>query len=150
MTVSIRLAKSEDRQRCAELLNVLAKATSDPHEIFDTETFESLISNERGSLLVAIDNELILGMASISYNLALRYNGEYCQLEELVVDSEARGKNVGGLLIEETISLAKKRGCKEFGLYLLESTKHNQGFYEKYGFQVIGSEMRQPLNKIIL
>ena len=50
MTVSIRLAKSEDRQRCAELLNVLAKATSDPHEIFDTETFESLISNERGSL----------------------------------------------------------------------------------------------------
>ena len=145
MTVSIRLAKSEDRQRCAELLNVLAKATSDPHEIFDIETFESLISNERGSLLVAIDNELILGMASISYNLALRYNGEYCQLEELVVDSEARGKNVGGLLIEETISLAKKRGCKEFGLYLLESTKHNQGFYEKYGFQVIGSEMRQSL-----
>jgi|TARA_B110000240_G_C13132752_1_gene297520 ribosomal protein S18 acetylase RimI-like enzyme len=150
MTVSIRLAKSEDRQRCAELLNVLAKATSDPHEIFDTETFESLISNERGSLLVAIDNELILGMASISYNLALRYNGEYCQLEELVVDSEARGKNVGGLLIEETISLAKKRGCKEFGLYLLESTKHNQSFYEKYGFEVIGKEMRQPLNKIIL
>ena len=150
MTVSIRLAKSEDRQRCAELLNVLAKATSDPHEIFDTETFESLISNERGSLLVAIDNELILGMASISYNLALRYNGEYCQLEELVVDSEARGKNVGGLLIEETISLAKKRGCKEFGLYLLESTKHKQSFYEKYGFEVIGKEMRQPLNKIIL
>ena len=145
MTVSIRLAKSEDRQRCAELLNVLAKATSDPHEIFDTETFESLISNERGSLLVAIDNELILGMASISYNLALRYNGEYCQLEELVVDSEARGKNVGGLLIKKTISLAKKRGCKEFGLYLLESTKHNQGFYEKYGFEVIGLEMRQSL-----
>ena len=145
MTVSIRLAKSEDRQRCAELLNVLAKATSDPHEIFDTETFESLISNERGSLLVAIDNELILGMASISYNLALRYNGEYCQLEELVVDSEARGKNVGGLLIEETISLAKKRGCKEFGLYLLDSTKHNQSFYEKYGFIVIGAEMRQSL-----
>ena len=150
MTVSIRLAKSEDRQRCAELLNVLARATSDPHEIFDIETFESLISNERGSLLVAIDNELILGMASISYNLALRYNGEYCQLEELVVDSEARGKNMGGLLIEETISLAKKRGCKEFGLYLLESTKHNQSFYEKYGFEVIGKEMRQPLNKIIL
>jgi ribosomal protein S18 acetylase RimI-like enzyme len=53
-------------------------------------------------------------------------------------------------LIEETISLAKKRGCKEFGLYLLESTRHNQSFYEKYGFEVIGKEMRQPLNKIIL
>ena len=145
MTVIVRLAKSEDQNRCLELLDVLAKVTSDPHEIFDSETFKNLISNERGSLVVAEENEAVLGMASISFNLALRYNGEYCQLEELVVDQDARGKNVGGLLIEETIKLAKKRGCKEYGLYILESTKHNQGFYEKYGFVKVGEEMRQPL-----
>ena len=145
MSVIVRLAKSEDQNRCLELLDVLAKATSDQHEIFDLETFENLISNERGSLVVAEENGSVLGMASISFNLALRYNGEYCQLEELVVDQDARGKNVGGLLIEETIKLAKKRGCKECGLYILESTKHNQGFYEKYGFVKVGEEMRQPL-----
>ena len=145
MSVCLRLAKLEDQQRCSELLDVLAKATSDPHEIFDSKTFEHLISNERGSLVVAEENGKILGMASISFNLALRYNGEYCQLEELVVDSEARGKNIGGLLIEETIRLAKSRGCKEFGLYILESTKHNRGFYEKYGFIKVGQEMRQAL-----
>ena len=145
MSVIVRLAKLEDQQRCSELLNVLAKATSDSHEIFDLETFEHLISNERGSLVVAEESGNVLGMASISFNLALRYNGEYCQLEELVVDQDARGKNVGGLLIEETISLAKIRGCKEFGLYILESTKHNQTFYEKYGFIKVGEEMRQPL-----
>ena len=145
MTVIVRLAKSEDQNRCLELLDVSAKATSDPHEIFDSETFKNLISNERGSLVVAEENGDVLGMASISFNLALRYNGEYCQLEELVVDQDARGKNVGGLLIEETIKLAKKRGCKEYGLYILESTKHNQGFYEKYGFVKVGEEMRQPL-----
>jgi len=145
MSVIVRLAKSEDQQRCSELLDVLAKATSDPHEIFDSETFQHLISNERGSLVVAEESGEVLGMASISFNLALRYNGEYCQLEELVVDPDARGKNVGGMLIEETIRLAKKRGCKEFGLYILESTKHNQTFYEKYGFIKVGEEMRQPL-----
>ena len=145
MSVIVRLAKLEDQQRCSELLNVLAKATSDSHEIFDLKTFEHLISNERGSLVVAVESGKVLGMASISFNLALRYNGEYCQLEELVVDQDARGKNVGGLLIEETIRLAKIRGCKEFGLYILESTKHNQTFYEKYGFIKVGEEMRQPL-----
>ena len=145
MSVTLRLAKLEDQQRCSELLDVLAKATSDPHEIFDSETFEYLISNERGSLVVAEEKGKVLGMASISFNLALRYNGEYCQLEELVVHHEARGKNVGGLLIEETLRLARNRGCNEFGLYLLESTKHNQSFYEKYGFVVIGEEMRQSL-----
>ena len=145
MGVIVRLAKLEDQQRCSELLDVLAQVTSDPHEIFDSETFEDLISNERGSLVVAEESGNVLGMASISFNLALRYNGEYCQLEELVVDQDARGKNVGGLLIEETIRLAKIRGCKEFGLYILESTKHNQTFYEKYGFIKVGEEMRQPL-----
>jgi ribosomal protein S18 acetylase RimI-like enzyme len=145
MSVNIRLAKPEDQRRCSELLNVLAKATSEPYEIFDSDTFSNLISNERGSLVIAEENGIILGMASISFNLALRYNGEYCQLEELVVDQDARGKNIGGLLIQETLRLAKNRGCKEVGLYVLDSTKHNQTFYEKYGFVKIGEEMRKSL-----
>ena len=145
MSVILRLAKLEDQLKCSELLNVLAEVTDDSHEIFDIETFRDLISNERRSLVIAEESGKILGMASISFNLALRYNGEYCQLEELIVDQNARGKNVGGLLVEETIRLAKIRGCKEFGLYLLESTKHNQTFYEKYGFIKVGEEMRQPL-----
>lgn len=145
MSVNIRLAVPEDEEQCSKLLDVLAEATSDPNNIFDSNTFNEVISNQRGSLLIAEEEEKILGMISVSFNLALRYNGEYCQLEELVVHQEARGKNVGGLLIEETLRLAKTRGCKEFGLYLLESTKHNQSFYEKYGFVVIGEEMRQPL-----
>ena len=145
MSVNVRLGKSEDQIRCSELLDVLTEATSEQNKIFDSDTFSKLISNERGCLVIAEENGIILGMASISFNLALRYNGEYCQLEELVVDQDARGKNVGGLLIEETLRLAKNRGCKEFGLYLLESTKHNQPFYEKYGFVKIGDEMRQSL-----
>ena len=56
MSVTLRLAKLEDQQRCSELLNVLAKATADPHEIFDSDTFEHLISNERGSLVIAEEN----------------------------------------------------------------------------------------------
>src|SRR6056300_1300172 len=145
MSVNIRLAVPEDEEQCSKLLDVLAEATSDPNNIFDSNTFNEVISNQRGSLLIAEEEEKILGMISVSFNLALRYDGEYCQLEELVVDQDARGKNVGGLLIEETLRLAKNRGCEEFGLYLLGSTKHNQSFYEKYGFVVIGEEMRQSL-----
>ena len=145
MSIKIRLAITEDEQQCSELLDVLAEATTDQKNIFDSNTFNQVISNERGSLVIAEEEGQILGMASVSFNLALRYNGEYCQLEELVVHQEARGKNVGGLLIEETLRLAKNRGCKEFGLYLLESTKQNQSFYEKYGFVLIGQEMRQSL-----
>ena len=48
-------------------------------------------------------------------------------------------------MVEEAVKTARDEGCKEFGLYLLESTKHNQPFYEKYGFGVIGHEMRQSV-----
>lgn len=145
MSVLTRLARSQDMQRCIELLNVLVSNNLSDTAIFDLATFDSLICNTRGSLIIAEEAGVVLGMASISFNLALRYNGEYCQLEELVVDQSARGKNVGGLLIEECLRLARQRQCKEFGLYLLESTKHNEPFYQKYGFITVGDEMRQDL-----
>ena len=51
MSVNIRLAKPEDQRRCSELHNVLATATSevtsDSYEVFDSETFGKLISNEK-------------------------------------------------------------------------------------------------------
>ena len=58
---------------------------------------------------------------------------------------EARGKNVGGLLVQQVISNAKARGCAEVALYLVKHTEHNLPFYQKYGFQAVGTELRQAL-----
>ncbi|MCH2184869.1 GNAT family N-acetyltransferase, partial [Myxococcota bacterium] len=91
-------------------------------------TFKSLITGERGEVLVAEEQGSLWGLATVSYNLAIRYGGEYAQLEELIVDPAARGKNVGGLLVEAALDRARARGCPEFGLYLLEATEHNRPF----------------------
>ena len=123
----------------------LGRNTAASENIFSGQVFETIVAGRYGRVLLACEDELALGMASISFNYALRYDGRYAQLEELIVDPVARGKNVGGLLVEEALKTARDEGCKEFGLYLLESTKHNQPFYEKYGFGVIGHEMRQSL-----
>lgn len=145
MTITVRFAELRDRDRCEELLNLLVGNTAASENIFSGQVFETIVAGRYGRVLLACEDELALGMASISFNYALRYDGRYAQLEELIVDPVARGKNVGGLLVEEALKAARDEGCKEFGLYLLESTKHNQPFYEKYGFGVIGHEMRQSL-----
>ena len=145
MTITVRFAELRDRDRCEELLNLLVGNTAASENIFSGQVFETIVAGRYGRILLACEDELALGMASISFNYALRYDGRYAQLEELIVDPVARGKNVGGLLVEEALKAARDEGCKEFGLYLLESTKHNQPFYEKYGFGVIGHEMRQSL-----
>jgi GNAT superfamily N-acetyltransferase len=41
------------------------------------------------------------------------------------------------------VAAAQTRGCAEFGLYLVASTENNRTFYEKFGFQAVGTEMRQ-------
>jgi hypothetical protein len=50
-------------------------------------------------------------------------------------------------LVRETLVRAKRRGCREYGLYLVESTEKNRPFYEKYGMRTVGHEMRQRLNE---
>jgi GNAT superfamily N-acetyltransferase len=142
MRLEIRAAVDADEAICLEMIEAL---TADTRTGGWSETFKTLVSGSRGEALVAAEAGTLLGLVTVSYNLAIRYAGEYAQLEELIVAPAARGKNVGGLLVEAAIERARTRGCAEFGLYLLESTERNRPFYEKYGFRQVGSEMRQRL-----
>lgn len=142
MTVNVRRATAGDKDQCLALIETL---TGDKADDRWRETWDALLEEERGAVLVAEEGETLLGVATISFNLAIRYAGEYCQLEELIVDSAARGKNAGGLLVQATVDAARERGCAEMGLYLVESTEGNRPFYEKYGFEFVGSELRMAL-----
>ena len=138
----IRPAAPEDKMRCLDLLNTLGGSATDQ----TATVFGDLLSKARGEVLVAEHEGEVIGMITVSYNLAMRYDGEYCQVEELIVDPAARGLKAGGALVQASVDAAKARGCAEAGLYLVPASEHNQPFYEKYGFELVGSEMRQRLN----
>ena len=144
--MQIRAATSVDEAACAALLSELGAATGTPQAPDFGEVFQALLTKDRGQIIVAVEDGVVLGMATVSFNLALRYRGEYCQLEELIVSANARGRNLGGQLVQATIEAAKARGCPEIGLYLLPTTEHNRPFYAKYGFEPLGTEMRQRLD----
>ena len=145
MTVNIRDATTSDLPACVDMLNALSAATGAGPRAFSKTVFDELIAHTRGAIALAEEESTILGMVTVSYNVALRFDGEYCQLEELVVSPAARGKRVGGLLLQHAIDAARARGCADMGLYLIEATTHNQPFYEKFGFVAVGQEMRQRL-----
>ena len=142
MSITVRAAQPADRARCMELLTMLNEANAGAGM---AEIFDQLLDTSRGCVFVAEEDGIVLGLASVSYNLAMRYRGEYCQLEELIVDPAARGKQAGKLLVQHTIDAARARGCGEYGLYLVAATEHNQPFYEQFGIAAVGSEMRMPL-----
>jgi GNAT superfamily N-acetyltransferase len=140
MSINLRVAELTDIERCTELLQMLSGRKS-----IDEGVFELFVIGERGLVIVAEEDNLIHGFASLSFNLGLRFSNQYCQLEELIVDPAARGKNIGALLMNEAVRVAREKDCQDFGLYLIESTEHNRPFYEKFGFVRVGSEMRQEL-----
>lgn len=142
MSVVVRGAEARDKSACLALISVL---TGRDAEEGWWATFDALVGGERGAILIAEEDGVVLGVATVSYNLAIRYAGEYCQLEELIVNEAARGKNAGAALMEAAVTNARERGCAEMGLYLVEWTEGNRPFYEKFGFEYVGSEMRQSL-----
>jgi ribosomal protein S18 acetylase RimI-like enzyme len=139
--VTTRPATINDEADALRLLSQLFERdiTADPRR---SAAYRRMLDNERGTVLVAEDETGILGVISFSFNLAIRYDGGYAQIEELVVDEAARGKHVGAALVRAAIDEARRRGCDEMGLYPRE---HNRPFYEKLGFQYVGVELRQRL-----
>lgn len=138
--VRTRPATADDQRRVYELVTTLTGRTATAG--WD-DVYASHLAGDRAAIIVAETGDGILGCATVSYNLALRYAGEYCQLEELIVDEAARGLGLGRILVQRTIDDARRRGSAEMGLYLLPHTEGNRGFYEKLGFEVVGTEMRQ-------
>ena len=103
--IELRNAKETDAANCLKLLAELQVATGSQHSE-PSLALESLIDLSRGQIVMAEEDGEILGMATVSYNIALRYGGEYCQLEELIVTPAARGKKLGGLLMDQVLANA--------------------------------------------
>ncbi len=144
--IVLRPAKEQDRQTVISLLQTLTSALANDgipfRETENGSALSSFIAGERGCVLLAENADGVLGLVTASFNLALRCDGEYAQVEELIVAEAARGKGVGAELIGAVIQAAQARGCVEIGLY---AVPRNQSFYEKMGFVYAGPDMRMTL-----
>ncbi|MFA9214671.1 MAG: GNAT family N-acetyltransferase, partial [Candidatus Methylacidiphilales bacterium] len=73
------------------------------------------------------------------------YSGKYIELDNVVVDQNFRSKNIGKLLCDHVLEIAKQQNCKTAMLdAYLENTKAH-GFYEKLGFIKKGFHFIKPL-----
>lgn len=87
--------------------------------------------NQKGSVIGAFDNNLLVGFSSIENNF-FGQNKEYLQLSSLHTSKEYRGHGIGKQLFILSIQKAKKRGAKK--LYIsAHSSKETQAFYKSVG-----------------
>lgn len=132
--LTIRTAKKED---APQLVILLAQMGDVYHRTIDELENRILSFNkERHQLLIAEDNDRIIGLIAFGCYEQFRLQGCCCHIDTLVVDKDYRGKGAGKALVEIAEQYAKKQGATEIELTTANYRKahgtHN--FYKAIGY----------------
>jgi len=137
--INFRLIKEEDINDVFILLNQLKKI--DLENIDRKKAWNDFNSNTSSNSIVGIYNNRIVAYGSVVIENKIR--GEVAgHIEDIVVDSEVRGKMVGVSLIKELIEISKRKGCYRITLFCNEKLVN---FYSRNGFKVNNIIMKKYL-----
>jgi glucosamine-phosphate N-acetyltransferase len=137
--INFRLVKEEDIDDVFILLNQLKKI--DLENIDRKKAWNDFNSNTSSNSIVGIYNNRIVAYGSVVIENKIR--GEVAgHIEDIVVDSEVRGKMVGVSLIKELIEISKRKGCYRITLFCNEKLVN---FYSRNGFKVNNIIMKKYL-----
>tara|TARA_B100000809_G_scaffold177015_1_gene174478 strand:+ start:1950 stop:2372 length:423 start_codon:yes stop_codon:yes gene_type:complete len=137
--INFRLVKEEDIDDVFILLNQLKKI--DLENIDRKKAWNDFNSNTSSNSIVGIYNNRIVAYGSVVIENKIR--GEVAgHIEDIVVDSEVRGKMVGVSLIKELIEISRKKGCYRITLFCNEKLVN---FYSRNGFKVNNIIMKKYL-----
>jgi len=121
------------------LLNQLKEM--DITSIDKDKVWNNFINNNSSNSVVGIYDDKVVAYGSVVIENKIR--GELAgHIEDIVVDSDVRGKMIGVLLIKKLIEIARNKGCYRITLFCKESLVN---FYTRNGFKVNNVVMKKYL-----
>ena len=137
--VIFRNIEKKDLDQVFVLLNQLKQIDID--NIDKDKAWSDFINNTGSNSVVGLYNDKIVAYGSVVVENKVR--GEVAgHIEDIVVDSEVRGKMIGVSLIKELIKVAKNKGCYRITLFCKETLVN---FYGRNGFEVNNVVMKKYL-----
>ena len=114
-----------------QLLIQLSRSGIDRGEI-PREWFEELITSPYHDMLLALENDKIIGIATLSIHMGpiIRKNA---YLEDFVTDQSIRGKGVGTALWNAMLDWATEKGCQNLEFTCGAGREASQQFYKNHG-----------------
>jgi GNAT superfamily N-acetyltransferase len=136
----IRVAQTGDEDAVFALVQQLGHAFGPERAAFDA-TIGSYLAGEQPNvvLLVAEEPEGVLGYALMTVVPLLSTNGPSAQLQEIVVDQRARGRDLGTALVRAVEDECVRRGVTQ----LTVASRRAGGFYDRLGFHESAEYMRR-------
>jgi len=141
VTATIREARESDRENLFELVRQLGHAFPPDRAAFDATLTAYLAGEHPSVLLLVVDDgaERLGGYALTTIVPLLATNGPSAQLQEIVVDEQARGRDYGTLLVRAVEAACVERGVTQ----LTVASRRAGGFYDRLGFHESAEYMRR-------
>jgi len=134
-----RNIEKKDLEQVFILLNQLKEM--DVSKIDNEKAWNDFITNSSSNSIVGIYDDKVVAYGSVVVENKVR--GEVAgHIEDIVVDTEVRGKMIGVSLIKELVKVAKNKGCYRITLFCKESLIN---FYSRNGFEVNNVVMKKYL-----
>ncbi len=130
-------ATAADLPALCELLDLLFTQEAEfiPDRDAQTRGLRAILDDPSlGTLLVARDEDVLLGMVNLLWTVSTALGARVALLEDLVVAPEARGSGLGGELLEAAVCHARERGCRRITLLTDADNFRAQLFYRRHGF----------------
>ncbi|KOG90865.1 GNAT family N-acetyltransferase [Streptomyces varsoviensis] len=132
MTGHVEIAR-EASPELVEAFGVLLPQLSSTAKPLDREALTRLVASDTNTVLVARTPEGVVG--TLTLVLVPLPSGLRARVEDVVVDSAARGRGVAGLLIEEALRIAREAGARTVDLISRPGRAAANRLYERLGFQ---------------
>ncbi|HLU64424.1 MAG TPA: GNAT family N-acetyltransferase [Protaetiibacter sp.] len=138
--MTVRVARAGDEDAIFALVEQLGHAFPPERAAFDT-TISAYLAGEQPTVLLHVveDDGAIRGYALTTIVPLLSTNGLSAQLQEIVVDAEARGKDYGTQLVKAVEAECERRGVRQ----LTVASRRAGGFYDRLGFHESAEYMRR-------
>jgi N-acetylglutamate synthase-like GNAT family acetyltransferase len=137
--VIVRPATAADHDRVLELVGKLGHVFEvDPAKF--SESFAFVIADkDRSVALVAEAEGEVVGYCLTTVSPLLYSNGPSAQLQEIVVDDEARVSGVGTALVRAVEAECERQGVTQ----LTVASRRAGGFYDRLGYSQQAEYMRR-------
>jgi GNAT superfamily N-acetyltransferase len=139
MKIVVRLSTPQDMSQVLRLIKDLAAFEKEINAVEISEATlikEGFGKNAIFTCFVAELDKKIVGMALV-YDRFSTWKGRSIHLEDLVVNSDLRGRGIGKALYSEVIKYAVKRNVKRLEWVVLDWNKNAIDFYESSGAKLL-------------
>jgi ribosomal protein S18 acetylase RimI-like enzyme len=140
LSVTVRIEAATDASpELRDALAVLLPQLNPSLPIPSAEHLAAVVADPAVTLLVARDGPEIVGIAMVVVYVTPIWRK--ARIEDVVVDSAARGRGVGEALVRECIEVARKRGAGMVELQSARSREAANRLYPRLGFELRDSNV---------